>query len=144
MSCLLGRTQHSNQPVKVLHRDTSGSKSREAVTTKVLHGLPCIPPAAPHCCRQQDPRRRLYSLTVAHVLSAAAAISPELKWGSEMAQPSLKQAASRLAVPALHRRQAGARATMVQKPGGKGLSTKWLPSIQLQEPMCVNKLGLCS
>lgn len=76
MSCLLGRTQHSNQPVKVLHRDTSGSKSREAVTTKVPHRLPCTLPAAPHCCRQRDPLRRLCSLSVAHVLRAAAGISP--------------------------------------------------------------------
>lgn len=56
---------------------------------------------------------------MARVLHAATGISPELG-GSETAQPLLKQAASGLAVPILHPRQAGDRAVTVQRPGGKG------------------------
>lgn len=60
--CLLGRTPHLKHPVKGPRRDTAGWKSGEAITTEVAHRLQRIPPAAPHYCRQRDPRRRLGSL----------------------------------------------------------------------------------
>lgn len=125
MSCLLGRTLHLNHPVKVLHRDTTGSKSREAITTEVSRGLQCVPPAAPHYYRQRDPRRRLWSLHTCTRKANGSCMACSNRdqpraGGSEMAQPLLKQPASGLAVPLLCPRQAGVRAITVQRPGGKG------------------------
>lgn len=151
MPCLLGRTPHLNHPVKGLCRDTAGSKSGEAITTEVPPRLQRIPPAAPHYCRQRDPRGMPGSLhTHTHTRKAndpriaCSNRDQPSAGGCEMAQPLLKQAASGLAVPVLHPRQAGVRAITLRSPGGKGLSTKWLPSNQLQGSAPVNKPKPCS
>lgn len=136
MSCALGRTLHLNHQVQVLRRDAAGSKGGETVTTEASRRPQCVPPAAPRYRRQRHPRRSCGPCTHAQgrpmprVLHAATGMQPGAG-GSEMAQPLSKPAASGLAVPVLRPRQAGVRAITVQRPGGEGLSTKRLPSIQL-------------
>lgn len=132
ISCFLGRTLHFKQLVNVLYRGTAGCGA-EAGTTELSQGSWYFPPAAP--CYQQDPGT---GNTNAPCIAHSNRDQPRAG-GSKTAQPLLKQDASGLAVPVLRPRQAGVRAVTAQRPGGKGLSTKQPPSVQLQGAVCANK-----
>lgn len=131
-SCSLGRTLHFKQLVNVLHGDTAGCGA-EAGTTELSQGSWYFPPVAPRY--QQDP---CTGNTNAPCIAHSNRDQPRAG-GSKTAQPLLKQAASGLAVPVLCPRQAGVRAAMAQGPGGKGLSAKQPPSVQLQGAVRANK-----
>lgn len=130
--CSLGRVLPCNHSM-MLHRD---ARSREALAA---NRGPCNPPQPKAACPVQQvavpARTHIQKANTPHTAHSQRT-SPELG-GSETAKLLLNHVVSGQAVPCT--RQGGVGAITAQRPGGKGLSTKWLPSIQLQGPVRANQ-----